>query len=147
MFTLETVKERDRDLEDFGSLGVTEDDYLDPEDASKIVAHQLETRMRVKHCRDEIEGSFVEASARSREEDLVGWLAEELRREYLSGYAEGLEELDLVLENLADGTPVKAHPVLADKEHYRRRAVDRIARINEGLLRRQEQKDKRGTEN
>ena len=144
---LETMKERDRDLEDFGSLGVTEDDYLDPEDASKIVAFQLETRVRVKYCRDEIEGSFVEASARNREEDLVGWLAEELRREYLIGYAEGLGELDSVLENLAVGTPVKAHAVLDNKEYYRRRAVDRIARINEGLLQRQSQKDRRDAEN
>lgn len=144
---LGTMKESENHLNDFGAMGVEDDDYLDPEDASKIVAHQLGTRAQIKRCHDEIEASLVAGSARSREEDLVGWLAEELRREYLDGYAAGLEELDSVLESLVDGTPVKAHAVLDDKEHYRRRAVDRIARINEGLLRRQEQKIKRGTEN
>ena len=141
------MAEFEKDPADFGSMGVEDDDYLDPEDATKLVAHQLETSARIKHCFDEIEASLAAASVSSREENLVGWLAEEMRREYLSGYAVGLEELGSVLENLADGTPVKAQATLDDKEHYRRRAVDRIARINEGLLRRQKQKVERGIEN
>ena len=128
-----------------------DDDFLDPEQATALVSHQLQTQALIERCKGEIDKSLAAASKGYREEDLVGWLAEELRREYLEGYLGGLERLDSVIANLAEGTAVRVPLGFADdarsREAYRQRAVDRVARINEGLLSRQIQKDKRGSEN
>ena len=128
-----------------------DDDFLDPEQATALLSHQLNTQALIERCKGEIDQSLAAASKSYREEDLVSWLAEELRREYLEGYLGGLERLDSVIGNLTEGTAVSVPLGFADdarsREGYRQRAVDRVARINEELLRRQLQKDERGSEN
>ncbi len=130
---------------------IPDDDVLDPERATELVSHQLDTQRLIKKCEDEIEASFAAASRSAREQDLVGWLAEEMRREKIKGYLEGLQRLDSVIGNLVEATSVRPHIFTQYDEHsrerYRQHAVDRIARINDGLLRRHAQKNRGGAEN
>lgn len=152
--TMKDLDEQMKMLEELDAEGeltsIPEDDYLDPDRASELVAHQLDTQKLIKHCNTEIEKSFEAESRAYREHDLVGWLAEEMRREYLQGYLSGLERLDSVINNMIEATPVRPYVFINDvgsREQYRQHAVDRIARINDGLLRRQARKDRSGIEN
>ena len=151
MKDLEKQQELLDELDAIGELtGIPEDDYLDPDRANELVAHQLDTQKLIKHCKTEIDKSLEDASRALHEQDLVGWLAEELRREHIQGYLNGLEHLDSVINNLVEATPVRPYVFMNDasgRERYRQHAVDRIARINDGLLRRQERKNKSGVEN
>ena len=151
MKDLEKHQELLDELDATGELpSIPEDDYLDPDRASELVAHQLDTQKLIGRCKTEIDKSFKDASRAYREQDLVGWLAEEMRREHLQGYLNGLEHLDSVINNLVEATPVRPYVFMDDagsRERYRQHAVDRIARINDGLLRRQARKDKSGIEN
>lgn len=152
--TMKDLEKHQKLLDELDATGelpsIPEDDYLDPDRASELVAHQLDTQKFIKHCKSEIDKSLEAASRALREQDLVGWLAEELRREHLQGYLSGLEHLDSIINNLVEATPVRPSVLMNDvssRERYRQHAVDRIARINDGLLRRQERKDKSGIEN
>ncbi len=151
MKDLEAQQELLDELEAVGELtSIPDDDYLDPDRASELVAHQLDTQKLIKHCKTEIDKSLEAASHALREHDLVGWLAEELRREHIHGYLYGLEHLDSMINNLVEATPVRPYVFIDDassREQYRQHAVDRIARINEAILRRQVLKDTSGIEN
>lgn len=149
--TMKDLEKWEDEMFNDGELtAIPDDDVVDPDRAAELVNHHLDTRNLIKRCQDEINKSLEAASQASREQDLVGWLAEELRREHLQGYLEGLERLDSVIDNLVEATSVTPHIFTRDaqrREQYRQHAVDRIARINDGLLRRQERKDKSGIEN
>lgn len=152
--TMKDLEKHQELLDELNAKGeltsIPEDDYLDPDRASELVAHQLDTQKLIRHCKIEVDKSLEDASRAYREQDLVGWLAEELRRERIQGYLNGLEHLDSVINNLVEATPVRPYVFVNDassRERYRQHAVDRIARINEGLLRRQARKDKGGVEN
>ena len=151
--TMKDLADREAWEDEFGEGELThipDDDVLDPERATELALHQLDTQKLIKKCEDEIEASFEAASRSSREQDLVGWLAEEMRREHIQGYLKGLKRLDSVIGNLVEATSVTPHIFTRDehsRERYRQHAVDRIARINEGLLRRHAQKNTGGREN
>lgn len=151
MKDLEAQQELLDELEAVRELtSIPDDDYLDPDRASELVAHQLDTQKLIRHCKTEIDKSFEDASRAYREQDLVGWLAEELRREHIQGYLNGLEHLDSVINNLVEATPMRPYVFVNDAnscERYRQHAVDRIARINDVILRRQVLKDEGGVEN
>lgn len=151
MKDLEVHQELLNELEAVGELtSIPEDDYLDPDRASELLAHQLDTQRLIRHCKTEIDKSHEDASRALREQDLVGWLAEEMRREHIQGYLNGLEHLDAVINNLVEATPVRPYVFINDassRERYRQHAVDRIARINDVILRRQMLKDAGGIEN
>lgn len=144
---LETMRDpgsRDDDIFDELSLG------FEPEMTARLSALTVDTDRLARRCRQEIEAALAAGARSGREDDLVGWLAEELRREHLSGLLEGLTRLAAALQHLGEGTPLPdAHLAASDeeRERYRLHAVDRIARINDGLLRRQEAKNRRKSEN
>ncbi len=151
---LETMRDpgsRDDDFFDELSHGFEpEADDFESEVAARLSTLELDTDRLVERCHKEIEAALAAGAQSGRDEDLVGWLAEELRREHLSGLLEGLTRLAAALGHLSEGTPLPdAHLVATDeeRERYRLHAVDRIARINDGLLRRQQAKNRRGVEN
>ena len=152
--TMKDLEKHQELLDELNAKGeltsIPEDDHLDPDRASELVAHQLDTQKLIRHCRIEVDKSLEDASRAYREQDLVGWLAEEMRREHLQGYLSGLEHLDSVINNLVEATPVRPYVFVNDagsRERYRQHAVDRIARINDVILSRQMLKDTGGIEN
>lgn len=149
--TMRTPGGRDDTFFDELSLGFElEADDFEPEMTARLSALTMETDRLVERCRQEIEAALAAGARSGREDDLVGWLAEELRREHLSGLLEGLTRLAAALQHLGEGTPLPDAHLAAtgeERERYRLHAVDRIARINDGLLRRQQAKNRRGVEN
>ena len=153
---LETMRDPDSRDDDFfdelsrGFEPQAETDDIESSVATRLGALTVDTDRLIERCRKEIEVALAAGARSGRDEDLVGWLAEELRREHLSGLLEGLTRLAAALQHLGEGTPLPDTHLAAtdaEKERYRLHAVDRIARINDGLLRRQQAKDRRGVEN